>query len=100
MIRLLARAATAVTIAGSATALAVLPANAANDSPNAPDPFTRAGFCTNTSSWYVGYTLGGASNDRRAGVWVINRIVDDPHQTRFDATFYAGDVSSVSWYCR
>lgn len=90
-------AAVAVTAAG--LALATLPASAGNTSPNAPraNP-ERNTFCANTGWWRVGFQMTGTSNDGRYGTWRINKIVDDPHQTRFDATF-SPDNSSVSWYC-
>ncbi len=89
-----------VAVATTGLALTIVPASAGNSSPNAPraNP-ERNTFCANTGWWRVGFEMTGTSNDGRYGKWIINRIVDDPHQTRFDATFYANNVSSVSWYC-
>ncbi len=50
-------------------------------------------------AWRVGVALEGISNDGRYGVWVIKNVVDDPHQTRFDAEFYSSNTSWVSFYC-
>ncbi|MEU4392573.1 hypothetical protein [Kribbella sp. NPDC023855] len=98
--RSLSRAATAITIAGFAAAFTVLPASAANESPDAPNFHTHERFCTNPSYWYPGYVLTGGSNDGRLGSWRINNVTNEPGRARFDTTFYTQQtVSFVSWHC-
>jgi hypothetical protein len=96
--KLLQRSALAIAVTTAGLSLSVLPASAGNDSPNAPraNP-ERITFCNNTGWWRVGFRMTGTSNDGRYGTWQITGVVDDPHQTRIDATFTGG--GSVSWYC-
>lgn len=92
------RTVTAATVLAGA-ALSSLPANAGNSDPNAPNAQTRAVFCGAPQFWKPGVRIEGTSNDGRYGTWVITNVVDDPHQTRFDAAFYSNITSWVSFYC-
>ncbi|ADB34982.1 hypothetical protein Kfla_5979 [Kribbella flavida DSM 17836] len=101
MKRNLYRAAAATAVLAAGTVVSVQPASAANDSWNAPrlNP-ERSTFCRTYSWWFEGFQMTGTSNNGTYGTWAISDIRDDPHQTAFDAAFYAnGRITWVTWYC-
>ncbi|MEU4392783.1 hypothetical protein [Kribbella sp. NPDC023855] len=101
MKRNLYRTAAAVTVLAAGTVVSVSPASAGNGDWNAPRAYPeRSVFCANPSYWFPGFQMRGTSNNGTYGTWAVSAVRDDPHQTAFDAAFYAnGAISWVTWYC-